>query len=63
MMKNLGLRHFRMSLSWSRILPDGTVDNVNQKGVDFYNNVFDELLAAGIEPWVTLFHWDFPSAL
>ena len=47
-MKNLGVKHFRMSLSWSRLLPVGTIDNVNQKGVDFYNNVLDALIAAGI---------------
>jgi beta-glucosidase/6-phospho-beta-glucosidase/beta-galactosidase len=63
MMQSLGLKHFRMSLSWSRLLPDGTPASVNQKGVDFYNNVLDALIAAGIEPWVTLFHWDLPSAL
>lgn len=62
-MRNLGVKNFRMSLSWSRLLPVGTVDNVNQKGVDFYNNVLDALIAAGIQPWVTLFHWDLPSAL
>lgn len=63
MMKSLGLKNFRMSISWTRVLPKGTTDEVNQEGVDFYNNVFDELINAGIEPWVTLFHWDFPSAL
>lgn len=63
MMKNLGMKNFRMSLSWSRILPDGTPKSANQKGIDFYNNVLDALIAADIEPWVTLFHWDLPSAL
>lgn len=62
MMKDLGLQYFRMSLSWSRLLPNGTTDNVNQKAIDFYNKVFDELDAAGITPFVTLYHWDLPSA-
>lgn len=52
-----------MSFSWSRILPKGTVDEPNQKGIDFYNNVLDALLAANIQPWVTLYHWDLPAAL
>ena len=64
MMKSLGIKNFRMSLSWSRILPNGTTDKgINGQGVAFYNNVINELLAAGIEPWVTLHHWDTPSAL
>ena len=64
MMKKLGIKNFRMSLSWSRILPLGTTDKgVNGLGVAFYNYVINELLAAGITPWVTLHHWDTPSAL
>jgi beta-glucosidase len=53
-----------MSLSWSRILPNGTTDGgINGKGVAFYNYVINELIAAGITPWVTLHHWDTPSAV
>lgn len=52
-----------MSLSWSRLLPEGTPDKPNQKGIDFYNDLFDELIAAGITPWVGIYHWDLPSAL
>ena len=63
MMKDLGIKHFRMSLSWPRLLPDGIATNPNPLGVQFYNDVFDELEKAGIEPWVTLYHWDLPSAL
>jgi beta-glucosidase/6-phospho-beta-glucosidase/beta-galactosidase len=63
MIASLGLKHFRMSLSWSRLLPDGTTDKINQEGVDFYNSVLDTLIAHGIQPWVTLYHWDLPSAL
>ena len=61
LMKSLGYKHFRISFSWSRLLPDGTSANFNQKGVDFYNNVINECIAQGIEPWVTLYHWDLPS--
>ena len=62
LMKELGLKAYRFSVSWSRILPEGT-GRVNQAGVDFYSNLVDELLANGIEPLVTLFHWDLPLAL
>ena len=62
-MKSLGIKNFRMSLSWPRLLPNGTVDQPNPQGVDFYNKLIDALLAADIEPWVTLFHWDLPAAL
>jgi len=64
MMKSLGIKHFRLSLSWSRILPNGTTEKgINGQGVAFYNNVINELISAGIEPWVTLHHWDTPSAV
>lgn len=64
MLNQLGIKHFRISLSWPRILPKGTISGgINQEGVDFYNKVFDEMEKNGIEPWVTLYHWDFPSAL
>ncbi|CAH1258256.1 LCT [Branchiostoma lanceolatum] len=64
LMKNLGLRFYRFSLSWTRIFPDGTVaGGVNQDGVDYYNNVINELIANGITPMVTLYHWDLPQAL
>jgi beta-glucosidase/6-phospho-beta-glucosidase/beta-galactosidase len=63
MMQNLGIKNFRLSLSWSRLLPNGTNDTVNQAGLDFYNNVINNLTAAGITPWVTLYHWDLPSKL
>ena len=62
LLKNLGARTYRMSLAWSRIFPDGR-GQPNPKGVDHYNRVVDALLAAGIEPYVTLFHWDLPQAL
>ena len=62
LIKNLGTKHYRLSLSWSRLLPDGT-GKVNEAGVDFYNKLIDGLIAAGVTPWVTLFHWDYPLAL
>src|SRR3569623_2518809 len=62
LLKNLGVRGYRMSIAWSRIFPEGK-GAPNQKGVDYYNRVGDGLLAAGITPYVTLFHWDLPAAL
>ena len=61
LMKRLGLGAYRFSVSWPRILPDGT-GAVNQKGLDFYSRLVDELLGAGVDPWVTLYHWDLPTA-
>ncbi|XP_008231324.1 PREDICTED: vicianin hydrolase isoform X2 [Prunus mume] len=64
LIKKIGLDSFRFSISWSRILPKGTVKGgVNQEGVKFYNNLIDELLSNGIAPFVTLFHWDLPQTL
>lgn len=62
MMKRFGIRAFRMSFSWNRIFPEGT-GAVNEKGLDFYDRVVDELLKNGIVPYVTLLHWDLPRAL
>ena len=61
-MKGLGIKAFRMSISWPRIQPNGT-GLPNQAGLDFYNSVIDSLLAAGIEAWITLYHWDLPQVL
>jgi beta-glucosidase len=61
-MRELGLRAFLFSISWPRVIPDGT-GTVNTKGLDFYSRLVDALLGAGIEPIVTLFHWDTPLAL
>lgn len=60
--KDLGLDIFRFSISWSRILPLGSI-YVNQKGIDFYNNVINYCLEVGIEPWITTYHWDLPHEL
>jgi len=62
LMKQVGLQAYRLSVSWPRVMPSG-VGAVNRKGLDLYDRLVDGLLAAGIEPWVTLFHWDFPHAL
>jgi beta-glucosidase len=61
-MCDIGLKSYRMSLSWSRLLPEG-IGSVNQQGVEFYKRLVGGLLENGIQPLVTLFHWDFPEAL
>jgi beta-glucosidase len=62
LISQLGFGANRFSISWPRILPSGT-GQINQKGIDFYNRVIDKTLENGIEPWVTLYHWDLPQAL
>ncbi|KAJ8770874.1 hypothetical protein K2173_021789 [Erythroxylum novogranatense] len=62
--ENMGLDAFRFSISWARILPKGKASGgVNKEGIQFYNNLINELLANGIKPFVALFHWDLPQAL
>ena len=58
----LGFDAQRFSINWPRVLPEGT-GRVNQAGLDFYSRVVDECLDAGVEPWITLYHWDLPQAL
>ncbi len=58
----LNIPNYRFSISWSRILPHG-IGAVNIKGIDFYNKVIDFCLELGIEPWITLYHWDLPQEL
>lgn len=62
LMAEQGLKTYRFSIAWTRILPEGRGE-INQKGVDFYSDLIDELLKYGIEPIVTLYHWDLPQAL
>ena len=62
LMRELGLKTYRMSIAWSRIFPEGK-GRVNQAGIDFYSRLIDRILEAGIVPNVTLYHWDLPAAL
>lgn len=61
-MKKIGLKSYRFSFSWTRIIPEGT-GKVNQKGIDFYSSLIDELIANDITPIATAFHWDYPLSL
>jgi beta-glucosidase len=62
LMKELGIKGYRFSVAWPRIYPQGR-GQINRKGIDFYSSLVDELLNSGIEPAVTLYHWDLPQAL
>ncbi|MFV2111259.1 GH1 family beta-glucosidase [Micromonospora sp. LOL_025] len=62
LMAELGLKSYRFSVSWPRVQPGGT-GPANAGGLDFYRRLVDELLAHGIEPWLTLYHWDLPQPL
>ncbi|OXA40455.1 myrosinase 1 [Folsomia candida] len=63
LLKNMGATTYRFSLSWARILPNGTVDNINAKGIEYYDKLINLLIKNGIEPVVTLYHWDLPQHL
>ncbi len=62
LMRELGLGAYRLSTAWPRILPEGR-GMPNEKGLEFYDRLIDGILAAGVEPWVCLYHWDLPQAL
>lgn len=62
LMADLGVNAYRLSIAWPRVMPEGT-GAVNEKGLGFYDKLVDSLLEKGIDPWVTLFHWDLPLAL
>ena len=61
-MKTLGVQAYRFSVAWPRVLPQGR-GSANEAGLEFYDRLVDELLAAGIEPWLCLYHWDLPQAI
>src|SRR5262249_53762752 len=62
LLADLGVRAYRFSISWPRVLPEGR-GRVNEAGLDFYSRLVDALVGSGIEPWPTLYHWDLPQAL
>jgi beta-glucosidase len=62
LMGEIGLKAYRLSICWPRVIPEGT-GRVNEKGLDFYDRLVDALLEHGVQPWVTLFHWDYPYSL
>ena len=62
LMKEMGVQAYRFSIDWARVLPEGT-GKVNEKGMAFYSDLIDTLLEAGIEPYVTLYHWELPYEL
>jgi beta-glucosidase len=62
LIKELNIPNFRFSISWPRIMPTGS-HPINQAGIDYYNKIIDSLLSSGIEPWITLYHWDLPHEL
>lgn len=62
LMREVGLNAYRFSIAWPRVIPNG-VGKVNERGLDFYDRLVDGLLEAGIDPWLTLYHWDLPQEL
>ncbi|HEY9247870.1 MAG TPA: family 1 glycosylhydrolase, partial [Rariglobus sp.] len=62
LMRQLGIPNYRLSVCWPRVLPAGT-GKVNEAGLAFYDRLVDTLLDHGVQPWVTLFHWDYPYEL
>merc|ERR1711879_1033314 len=64
MMSSMGVKHYRFSISWPRMVPTGVVsDGINPKAVKFYHDVIEELLDHAIEPIITMYHWDLPQGL
>lgn len=63
MMRELGIDFYRFSLSWTRLLPTSFPDKINEAGVQYYNNLINEMLKYNIQPMITLYHWDLPQKL
>lgn len=57
------MNFYRFSISWPRVLPTGDISNINEMGIGYYSEIIDELLENGIEPMITMYHWDLPQAL
>jgi beta-glucosidase/6-phospho-beta-glucosidase/beta-galactosidase len=64
MMRDMGLKHYRFSIAWPRVVPSGQIkDGINEAALTYYDNLINELVNNGITPYVTLYHWDLPQAL
>ncbi|XP_057330129.1 myrosinase 1-like [Microplitis mediator] len=63
LIKQIGANAYRISISWPRILPNGLIDYINVEGIEYYNNVINEMLSRNVTPFVTIYHWELPQKL